>query len=150
MIAQHGIESPFQHLTLFADGSLGAHHAGAGVVVVDRWQHIVAVANRTLPVMTNNEAEYAGLLLAMEIAHTLHAEFIEVRLDSEVVVFQMIGRFAVNSPALRQWHQQAAALARHFTKVRYTHIKRERNNIADALAVEASAGREWRTLLPEG
>jgi len=73
----------------------------------------------------------------------LKTQFAEIRLDSEVVVSQMIGRFSVNSATLKQWHQQACLLARSLTRVRYVHIPRELNGIADALAVEASAGRQW-------
>lgn len=133
-----------EHLILYADGSIQPERAGAGVVAVNQLGIVVFVANRTLPPMTNNEAEYAGLMLALETAIGLGGQFVEIRLDSEVVVYQMIGRFSVNSAALKRCHQQACALARALAKVRYTHIPREYNSIADALATEASAGREWK------
>lgn len=132
------------HLLLYADGSIQPERAGAGVVALDKWGGILYIANRTLPIMTNNEAEYAGLTLALEAAATLGGQFVEIRLDSEVVVYQMIGRFAVNSPTLKRCHQQACVLARELPQVRYVHIPREHNVIADALATEASAGRVWR------
>ena len=66
-----------------------------------------------------------------------------MRLDSEVVVGQMTGRFAVNSPLLKPVHWAACELARNFPRVRYTHIPRGQNVLADALATEASAGRHW-------
>ncbi|MBE2267526.1 MAG: reverse transcriptase-like protein [Anaerolinea sp.] len=129
-------------LILYADGGLSPDHAGVGVVVI-RARQIIALANRTLPVMTNNEAEYAGLLLALELAAKLAAERIEIRLDSEVVVGQMTGRSAVNSPKLKPVHTQACVLARGFVRVTYTRVPRERNALADALAAEAAAGRLW-------
>jgi ribonuclease HI len=95
--------------------------------------------------MTSGEAEYAGLMLALEIAAQRDAEEVEVRLDSEVVVYQMIGRFAVNSARLKPCHQQACRLARALPRVRYSHVPREQNAIADALAAEAAAGRLWRS-----
>lgn len=134
----------YEHLLLYADGSIQPERAGAGVVALDQRGSMVYIGNRFLPPMTNNEAEYAGLVLALEAAIALGGQFVEVRLDSEVVVYQMIGRFAVNSAALKRCHQQACVLARSLTKVRYTHIPREQNVIADALATEASAGRQWR------
>lgn len=134
----------YEHLLIFADGSIQRDRAGAGIVALDQWGGVVYMANRSLPPMTNNEAEYAGLVLALEAAAALGGQYLEVRLDSEVVVYQMIGRFAVNSPALRSWHQRACVLARLMTKVRYTHIPREYNAVADALATEASAGRKWQ------
>jgi hypothetical protein len=59
-------------------------------------------------------------------------------------VNQMIGRFAVNSSALKRLHQQACVLVNRFLNVRYTHIGREQNLLADALAFEAAAGRAWQ------
>ncbi len=93
--------------------------------------------------MNNNEAEYAALVLALETAAHLDVTRLEVLMDSEVVVNQMVGRFAVNSPRLKPWHQQACALALRFGLVRYTHIPRERNQLADALANEAAYGRTF-------
>jgi ribonuclease HI len=75
----------------------------------------------------------------------LRARQIEIRLDSEVVVYQMIGKFAVRSAALKPLHRQACALARHFSHVSYVHIPRDQNLIADALAGEAVAGRRWHS-----
>jgi ribonuclease HI len=131
-------------VVIYADGSTMPERSGAGVIVVDSKGHVITMVNRTLPVMTSNEAEYAALHLALETAVALRTNIIEIRMDNEVVVYQMSGRFAVNSPRLKCWHQQACELARRLKLVRYTHIPRKYNNIADALATEASAGRSWR------
>ncbi len=143
-ISHHGGRS-YEHICIYSDGAVQPDRAGAGIVVLDRWEQIVRITNRVLPTMTNNEAEYAGLILALEAAAHLGAEYVEIRLDSEVVVYQMSGRFAVNSSALKRLNQQACELARALTRVGYTHIPRERNLLADALATEASFGRLWQT-----
>jgi hypothetical protein len=62
----------------------------------------------------------------------------------------MTGRCAVHSPALKRWHLQACAAAQQFTRIRYTHIPRELNALADALASEASFGRRWQSWLEGG
>lgn len=138
-----------RHFVVYADGSINPERAGAGVVVTDGRGCIVVAANRKLPLMTNNEAEYAGLMMALELAAQLNARSIEIKLDSEVVINQMAGHFSVNSPKLKVMHQQACVLARVFARVIYTHIPRERNALADALAGEASAGRSWTTRAKE-
>lgn len=132
-------------VTLYADGASLPHRAGAGVVLLDRRGDIARLLNRSLPTMTNNEAEYAGLLLALELAQTVGAQFVDVKLDSEVVVFQMIGKAAVNSPTLKTWHSRVCLVALQFQRVRFAHIPRELNALADALAGEAAAGRSWKT-----
>jgi ribonuclease HI len=134
-----------RRLILYIDGSINPARSGAGVVALDRHNRVWQVANRALPVMTNNEAEYMALLLAFEVALGARAVDLDVRSDSEIVVGQMIGNFAVNSPRLKALHQQACGWATRFQRVTYTHIPREENSLADALAGEASSGRRWCT-----
>lgn len=135
--------SPGGSLVIYADGSTIPGGSGAGIVVLDAAGKLLHVENQPLPEMTNNEAEYAALSLALKTAERLGADVVEVRLDSEVVVGQMRGEFAVNSPRLIQCHWLACGLARRFPRVRYKRIPREQNTLADALASEASAGRRW-------
>ncbi len=125
----------------FADGAIAPTRAGAGAILLDEDGHVLALANRLLPRMTNNEAEYAGLVLLLELAAPYKNALIDIRLDSEVVVNQMIGRFAVNSAALKVWHRRACLLTHAFPGLTFQHIERGENRLADALAAEALAGR---------
>lgn len=134
-----------RRIAVFTDGSITTNASGAGVVVLDRHGRVWQVANRRLPVMTSTEAEYMALLLAFEVAAGARAIELDIHADSEILIGQMIGRFAVNSPRLKMLHQQACACALRFTRVSYTHIPREENALADALATQASAGRRWCT-----
>lgn len=93
---------------------------------------------QALDVRTNNEAEYAGLLLGMQMAERLCAKTTTFVLDSAVVIGQMEGRFAVNSKALRGWHWKACKVARQLSDVRYCLVPREWNRLADGLAGQAS------------
>lgn len=131
-------------LVIYADGAILPEQAGAGAVALDSSGRVVQLASRTLPAMTSGEAEYAGLMLALEVAAAHSAQQVEIRLDSAVVVYQMIGRFAVNSPRLKRCHQQACELARRLVQVQYRHVPRGENRLADALAIEAAAGRLWQ------
>ncbi|MBL8132294.1 MAG: ribonuclease HI family protein [Anaerolineae bacterium] len=133
-----------RRLIIYADGAVSLKGSGAGIVIVER-QHIIHLGNRRLAVTTNNEAEYAGLILALENAQSLGAVEVEICLDSEVVVGQMDGRWAVNSAKLKPLHQEACERARALPRIGYRHIPRERNALADALAVEAAAGRLWQS-----
>ena len=89
------------NLIVYSDGSINPERSGAGVVLCTPRGQIVGVANKLLPMMTNNEAEYEGLLLGMDFALRHKVTNLEVRSDSEIVVYQMTGRFAVNSPQLK-------------------------------------------------
>lgn len=132
-------------LTIYADGAISPERAGAGIVVRDENGHVILLANRVLPCLTNNEAEYAGLIMALEVALQFNANATEIRLDSEVVVNQMNGRFAVNSVTLKPWHRQACEREQRIRKLTYTRIPRAQNAVAHALASEAVAGRRWCT-----
>ncbi|MCB9452441.1 MAG: ribonuclease HI family protein [Anaerolineaceae bacterium] len=131
-------------VTVYTDGSISPNHGGAAAIVMSEIGMVVQMANRVLPLMTSTEAEYAGLILGLELAQAAGALVVELRMDSEVVVNQMAGHYAVNSARLKKLHWEACDLARQFAKVGYTHIPREQNGVADALASEASSGITWR------
>ena len=130
-------------LIAYADGAIGHENenTGVGAVLIDGKGRVLALGNRQLEEMTNNEAEYAGLVLALEIAARARPRMLRVFLDSAVVVGQMTGRCAVRSPGMKKWHMRACHAARKLRRVTYQHIPRERNMLADALANEALNGR---------
>jgi ribonuclease HI len=122
----------------------GAQSCGAAAVALSADGRIAGWEWETLPPITNNEAEYAGLLLGLRLAQRLRATETVLLLDSEIVVGQMTGRFAVNSKALHRWHWQACEAARAVPSVRFCAIPREWNRAADGLACQA--GISWRWL----
>jgi ribonuclease HI len=130
-------------LVAYADGAIGhkSDHTGVGAILLDRQGHILVWSNRRLESMTNNEAEYAGLVLALELAARLRPRRLRVYLDSAVVVGQMNGECGVRSQALKAWHRRACHLAQRLDQVTYHHVPREQNRLADALANEALSGR---------
>jgi ribonuclease HI len=133
-------------LIAYADGAIGngGKHTGVGAIVLDGKGRILRCGNCQLGRMTNNEAEYAGLVLALELVASLKPDRVDVYLDSEIVVGQMNGRFGVHSSALKIWHRRACHVARRLRRVTYSHVPRERNRLADALANEALEGRILR------
>ncbi|MFN8443283.1 MAG: ribonuclease HI family protein [Caldilineaceae bacterium] len=121
--------------------------AGCGAVARNDQGEILQWTWRTLSPMTNNEAEYAGLLLGVELAMHMRLRNIVCVLDSSVVVLQMQGRAAVNSPSLRTWHRKAVDAIRPFDKVEFRLIPRELNYLADSLTWQArqpwQVTKEW-------
>jgi ribonuclease HI len=134
-----------EHVIAFADGAIGDGRgpAGVGAVLLDDEGCVLRLDNRRVPRMTNNEAEYAGLLLALELALEMNpqCERLTVYLDSDVVVGQMVGRYAVRSQDLKPMHSRACQLARRLKRVQFYHVPREQNQLADALANEALQGK---------
>jgi probable phosphoglycerate mutase len=128
-----------QQLVIYCDGGIGDRRQGTGlgVVIRDPNDEIIGLVKQSLPPMTNNEAEYAALVLALQTVQRFKPRTLQIYMDSDIVVGQMLGRFAVRSMALKRWHSQACRLVRHFEAVTFTHIPRAENRLADALANEA-------------
>jgi probable phosphoglycerate mutase len=112
--------------------------AGYGAVVLDAdTEAVLAERAGGIGVATNNVAEYQGLIAGLTAARELGATGVEVRMDSELVVEQMSGRWKVTHPALRPLAAEAAVLVRELGPVRFGWVPRSRNARADALANRA-------------
>ncbi len=84
--------------------------------------------------VTNNVAEYAGLIEALTAAREEGASELEIVSDSELLVKQMLGEYRVKHPNLQPLHQQARALSRAFKRFSIRHTLRAGNKEADRLA----------------
>ena len=112
--------------------------AGYGAVVRDADSgEVLAERAASLGRVTNNVAEYQGLLAGLRAAVELEPAAVEVRMDSKLVVEQMSGRWRVKHPDLQPLHAQGRELARVLPAVTFGWIPRERNSYADRLANEA-------------
>jgi probable phosphoglycerate mutase len=98
---------------------------------------VLASHGEPIGVATNNVAEYRALVAGLEKAVELALLELEVVSDSELLVKQMRGEYRVKNEALRELSLEAARLARKLATVRYTHVLREHNELADRLVNEA-------------
>ena len=114
--------------------------AGAGAIIRDEFGVSVASVSKFLGHQTNNFAEYEAVILAFEALMELvpliehDATKVAVKLDSELVVKQMNGLYKVRNPVLREQKARLAQVASAFGTVSFTHVPREENSDADALA----------------
>lgn len=111
--------------------------AGIGVVVSDERGHPLSCIARYLGTTTNNQAEYAALILALETAAAYRPEHLDVLLDSELVVKQLQGAYRVRSAELRPLYERSKALLQRFPSITLKHVRRQANRQADALANKA-------------
>ncbi|MGW5566354.1 bifunctional RNase H/acid phosphatase [Streptomyces tendae] len=122
--------------------------AGYGAVVLDaETGETLVEAAEYLGVVTNNVAEYRGLLAGLRAAGELDPDAtVHVRMDSKLVVEQMSGRWKIKHPDMKPL---AAEAARVFPpgRVTYEWIPRADNKHADRLANEAmdagARGEQW-------
>ena len=124
---------------LYTDGAARGNPgpAGAGAVIVSPDGHIVAKIGKFLCESTNNVAEYMGLILGLKRAKAMGIKELEVLADSELMVKQLAGDYAVKADHLKPLHDEAKALLRGFSWVEVRHIPREENAQADAMSNRA-------------
>lgn len=86
---------------------------------------------------TNNVAEYAAVLAALERAAELGARRVRVISDSKLVVEQLKGTWKIKQAHLQKLALAVRGAARAFDAVTYEHVRREGNVRADALVNQA-------------
>jgi ribonuclease HI len=111
--------------------------ASYGVVVRNERGEIVSRLKKYIGRMTNNVAEYYGLIAALDYAQSSGVRALRVESDSELLVRQMRGHYKVKSPDLRPLFERAKKMSQTFESFRIDHVYREQNAEADALANEA-------------
>ena len=111
--------------------------AGIGAIIKTDTGQLVAKISEYLGVATNNQAEYKAILAGITRAKELGAEEIDFYLDSELAVKQLNREYRVRNAELAPLYVKIYNLTLQFKKVTFSHIRREFNKEADALANEA-------------
>lgn len=111
--------------------------ASYGVVLRRPDGSVIETLAKAIGIKTNNEAEYFGLIAALDLARAHRIAKLRIRSDSELLVRQMQGAYKVKSLKLKQYHEQARRLAGQFAYVAYEHVPRAENAEADKLANQA-------------
>lgn len=129
---------------LYADGGSRGNPgpSGAGALVRDEEGTQVVTVSEYLGSATNNIAEYTALLRALQGLQKLlgvaaPSATVEARLDSQLVVRQMNGEYKIKHPNIVPLAAEVKEVVRAFKSVSFTHVYREDNTEADALANEA-------------
>jgi phosphoribosylglycinamide formyltransferase 1 len=124
-----------RNLTIYTDGgSRGNPGLAAGAfVILDENNKQICAGAKFLTEATNNIAEYTGLVAALEKAVSLKTEDIKILSDSELMVKQLKGEYKVKNEGLRELFSDANELLEKFKDWKITHVRREKNKIADAL-----------------
>jgi probable phosphoglycerate mutase len=111
--------------------------AAYGVVVQTADGKPLQELSKCIGEATNNEAEYRGLLAALEYALSSGITRLKVVSDSELLVRQMQGRYKVKNKGLKVLFQQAQGMIARLDSFKIQHVLREQNREADRLVNEA-------------
>jgi ribonuclease HI len=110
--------------------------AGAGFVV-EVGGEIVCRGGRFIESATNNVAEYEAFIWGLENVAALGHRDVDVFADSELLVKQINGQYRVKNAGLKPLFLRALSQLRQFDSFRVSHVRREMNEAADAMANEA-------------
>lgn len=123
-----------KHIKLYADGGSRGNPgpSASGYALLDMDDNILFKSGVYLGITTNNQAEYQALKYGLEEAHKFGAREVDVYMDSLLVVNQMKGIFKVKNRDLWPIYEAIKEQATLFKNVRYTHVPRELNKLADA------------------
>lgn len=128
--------------SIHADGGARGNPgpSGAGAMIRNEFGNSVASVSQFLGTRTNNFAEYEAVILAFAALSKIVPEGkrgeteVVVKMDSELVVKQMNKIYKVKHPVMKEQFARLARVAAAFGTVSFTHVPREENGDADALA----------------
>lgn len=117
----------------FDGASRGNPGRGSCAAVLFDKDEIIGQTYKVLPGMvTNNEAEYMGLIAGLKYARSLGVEEIQVEGDSKLVIEHLFGTWLCKHPRLKPYYETAKQLFKEFKFINGRWIPRERNDVADA------------------
>lgn len=126
-------------LRLYVDGAARGNPgpAGIGAVAFDDQDREMFSLAEYIGEATNNMAEYVALVVGLEEARDLDPKNLKIFSDSRLLVEGVKGNFTIKKPHLKVLNSRIKVLLESFSSVDVTHVKREANAKADALANQA-------------
>ncbi len=83
--------------------------------------------------VTNNVAEYNGLILGLEYCLKKKILNLEIQMDSELIVQQLLGKYQVKDAKMKELFKKIQELLSKLESYKISHIPREENKLADRL-----------------
>jgi len=144
------VEGEPHNITVYFDGGfdIGTGIAGLGCVIYfekNGKPYRVRKNAQTVGLNSNNESEYAALHLSIVELELLNVKTMPIRFigDSQVVISQMNGEWAVLEPELAKWADRIDdKLKKLGIHPEFEHVSRKLNAEADRLATQAIHGIE--------
>ena len=124
---------------IFTDGGSRGNPgpSALGVYITDGAGKVLKEHKRYLGTQTNNHAEYQAIIDGLVEAKKLGATEVAMKMDSELAVKQLNRVYRVKNPGIAVQYLEVSRLVAGFSKVTFTHVRREYNKEADRLVNEA-------------
>lgn len=121
-------------LIVYTDGGSRGNPgpSATGYVIANEAGDVIVEGGDYLGITTNNQAEYQAVRTALEMCLELNARSVDFFIDSLLVVNQMNGLWKIKNRDLWPIHERITQLTHEFASVTFTHVRREKNKLADA------------------
>ncbi|MEM6754105.1 MAG: ribonuclease HI family protein, partial [Cyanobacteria bacterium P01_C01_bin.38] len=118
---------------IYFDGAAEPSNPGpaAGAAVIDLPTGESLIATLDLGIQTNNVAEYSGAIAGLKKALELGCKRVKLFGDSQLVIYQLSGRYGVKNAVLKLLHSEATQLLTQFEEYSLDWIPRAQNSRAD-------------------
>jgi ribonuclease HI len=124
------------------DGAFNLHGAGAGAVLtspfVDKLFYAIQLCFKPEHKVSNNIAEYEGLLAGLRAANTLGIKHLIVKGDSQLVVNFSNKSYTPKDEHMAAYFEEHRKMEKRFQGLELKHIPRGENVEADEIAKRAS------------
>jgi phosphoribosylglycinamide formyltransferase-1 len=129
----------YQQVDLFTDGGSRGNPgpAGAGFTIKIPGGEAILSRGLFLGHTTNNVAEYTAVREGLAAAKDMQAQSVRLFSDSQLLVRQLNGQYRVKSENLKDLYADCMELLASFSSWQVTHVYREKNTEADAMANKA-------------
>ena len=128
----------YSSAVLHTDGGSRGNPGTAGCGIIIEYENGPKVGYYYyLGEVTNNEAEYAGLVKGLTILSEMKVKKVDAFADSELMCNQINGKYKVKHPVLKTYYEEAKKLISSFQAFSMTHVLREKNKDADKMANRA-------------
>ena len=118
------MSNPLEPWVGYADGASRSSRnlSSAAWAIFDPSGELVSFRGVCIGQSTNNIAKYSALIELLSDAITHGVRQLIVRLDSQLVVLQVTGTYAVRNPAIYRKFLRVKILERQFDFIQYQHI----------------------------
>jgi ribonuclease HI len=123
----------FEYLLQFDGASEPNPGQSSGGAVLWKSKKKVCEVGKYMEMATNNEAEYTGLIIGLEVAQELGIKHLCIEGDSKLIIYQVLGHWKVKAPGLVVYHRRVLDLLKKFENVYIRHVYREQNRHADSI-----------------
>ena len=107
---------------MYFDGARRKSGAGAGVIFVTLDEAIIPYSFTLTSAISNNAAEYEALIIGLEIAHNMELNTLTIYGDSQLIINQLLGIYAVKKEGLVPYFQREKELMAMFDDLKVQHV----------------------------